>query len=74
MKKYIAFVRAINIDGVRITKSVGKNSEQNLPSVKSEADDFAMQGSVFSNRFIEKILKVEDAIGNIEKYQQETSC
>ncbi len=54
---------------LRKSQSVDKTSEQNLLSLKSEADDFAVSGSevynlrrdkdasIFSNNLIEKILK-----------------
>ncbi len=56
---------------------VNKKSEQNLLSLRSEADDFAIQGSevynlrrdkdksIFSNNFIEKTLKIEGTTRNI---------
>jgi len=56
---------------------VNKKSEQNLLSLRSEADDFVIQGSevynlrrdkdksIFSNNFIEKTLKIEGTTRNI---------
>ncbi|MBI3150706.1 MAG: DUF1697 domain-containing protein [Chloroflexi bacterium] len=62
---------------LRSRQSVDKKSEQNLLSLGSEADDFVIKGSevynlrrdrdksIFSNNFIEKILKVEATTRNI---------
>lgn len=62
---------------LRYRQSVEKSSEQKLLSLRSEADDFAIQGaevynlrrdrdkSIFSNNFIEKTLKVEGTTRNI---------
>ncbi|MEK6754462.1 MAG: DUF1697 domain-containing protein [Chloroflexota bacterium] len=62
---------------LRNRQGVDEKSEQNLLSLKSEADDFAIKGgevynlrrdrdkSVFSNNFIEKVLKTEATTRNI---------
>jgi uncharacterized protein (DUF1697 family) len=62
---------------LRNRQSVDKKSEQNLLSLRSEADDFVIKGSevynlrrdrdasIFSNNFIEKTLKVEGTSRNI---------
>lgn len=62
---------------LRNRQRVDKKSEQNLLSLKSEADDFVIKGSevynlrrdrdksIFSNNFIEKTLKVEGTTRNI---------
>jgi uncharacterized protein (DUF1697 family) len=62
---------------LRNRQSVDKKSEQNLLSLRSEADDFVIKGSevynlrrdrdasIFSNNFIEKTLKVEGTTRNI---------
>ncbi len=62
---------------LRNRQRVDKKSEQNLLSLRSEADDFIIQGSevynlrrdreksIFSNNFIEKTLKVEGTTRNI---------
>ncbi len=62
---------------LRNRQSVDKKSEQNLLSLRSEADDFAVKGSevynlrrdkeksIFSNNLIEKTLKVEATTRNI---------
>lgn len=101
MKKYIAFLRVINppftpqgnetlhVTLLRQNQRVEKKSEQELLSLRSEADDFAARGSkvynfrldrdksIFSNNFIEKILKVSATTRNwntickiAEKYKQ----
>ena len=56
---------------------VNKNSEQNLLSLRSEADNFTIHGgevynlrrdrytSIFSNNFVEKTLKVAGTTRNI---------
>ena len=58
-------------------QSIDKSSKQNLLSLRSEADDFAIQGnevynlrcdrdtSIFSNNLIEKTLKVKSTTRNI---------
>ncbi len=62
---------------LRSRQSVDKKSAQDLLSLRSEADDFAIAGnevynlrrdrdkSIFSNNFIEKTLKVEGTTRNI---------
>lgn len=67
---------------MRSRQSVNKKSEQNLLSLKSEADDFVIEGSevynlrrdrdtsIFSNNFIEKTLKVEATTRNITTLQK----
>lgn len=67
----------LHIVFLRKSRGVKKESEQNLLSFKSEADDFAMRGSevynlrrdrdksVFSNQFIEKILNAEGTTRNL---------
>lgn len=61
---------------LRNRQRVDKKSEQNLPSLRSEADEFIIQSSevynlrrdreksIFSNHFIEKALKVESTTRN----------
>ncbi|MBI5825456.1 MAG: DUF1697 domain-containing protein [Chloroflexi bacterium] len=75
---------------LRNRQGVDKKSEQNLLSLKSEADEFVIKGgevynlrrnrdtSIFSNHFIEKVLKVEATTRNIttlrkivEKFQND---
>ena len=62
---------------LRSRQSMDKKSEQNLLSLRSEADDFVIQGnevynlrrdkdkSIFSNNFIEKTLNVEGTTRNV---------
>lgn len=67
----------LHVAFLRNRQSVDKKSEQNLLSLGSEADEFVIKGSevynlrrdrdksIFSNNFIEKILKVEATTRNI---------
>lgn len=62
---------------LRKSKSVDKKSKQELLSLKSEADDFAIKGSeiynlrrrreksIFSNNLIEKVLKADATTRNL---------
>ena len=67
----------LHIVFLRNHQLVNKKSEQNLLSLRSEADDFVIQGSevynlrrdkdksIFRNNFIEKTLKIEGTTRNI---------